>query len=229
MAHPEHTLSIPPPLGRNAVLLWAASVALGLGVAALGRLPAVFFSDLSGIHPPLMSAGLLPYVLTVGLAFAVAGGAVAALIQRQVLATQGVAVAHRWLLVTILGWAAGWALGLLPTSAMNHLTSVDPLTQAEIQLIPGLIGWMHVGIFSGFCQRMLMRRRLPLAWWWGLANAVAWILGALTCWAVYQLLAPWDSHLIGNLAPIAGGLVIGTATGLILQRRFAPAPASPPL
>jgi hypothetical protein len=220
MTHHEQALPITQPLGRNAVPLWAASVALGLGVAALGRLPAVFFSDLSGIHPPLMSAGLLPYILTIGLAFAVAGGAAAALIQRQVLAAQGIAVAHRWLLVTILGWAAGWALGLLPTSAMNHLTSVDPLTQAEIQLIPGLIGWMHVGIFSGFSQRILMRRRLPLPWWWGLANAVAWVLGALTCWAVYQLLAPWDSHLIGNLAPILAGLVIGAATGLILQRRF---------
>ena len=136
MTTPEPAVLLTQPLPRNAVLLWAASIALGLGVAALGRLPAVFFSDLSGIHPPLLGAGLLPYVLTVGLAFAIAGGATAALIQRQILAGQGIAVAHRWLLVTILGWAAGWALGLLPTSAMNHLTSVDPSPRPRSNCFP---------------------------------------------------------------------------------------------
>lgn len=100
-----------------------------------------------------------------------------------------------WVAVTIGGWLLGLFLTLIPgwlnwTSSLFHLD----------------VAFIVMGLSIGVGQWLLLRRRLPRAGWWIVANVAGWGLLALIT----------EGHSIGQLGLFTFGLLPACVTALML-------------
>lgn len=123
---------------------------------------------------------------------------------------------QRWVLATALAAALAWLIGLLPSTLIDAgLTLPLPL------LIGGGIVLGSVFLLSiGGAQWLVLRRYLPNANRWMLANAVAWPIGvAVPVLGIGAL--PEGAPLavvaaVGAFSGLAMGFVVGAITGTVL-------------
>jgi hypothetical protein len=206
----------PPRFTGRMVAVWAGSTALGLGIAALGHLPATF-GDLSGLDPASAQGGLLSYFMLSSLGFILAGGATTAFIQYVAFTMRRDTVATRWLWLTLAGWAIGWGFVLFQLQSQFERILVlsykpDPLTPT---LFTGIVHWAFAGFYIGIMQNLAAPKRS--VWWriWALLNPIAWAAGAAVYWGVYTLLAGTNGFVAGIVsALLAGGAIGGTISGI---------------
>ena len=108
-----------------------------------------------------------------------------------------------WILVTTLGWAAGWAAGL---AMLWKGTEDDTLIFAI------------VGAGVGMMQWLVLRRHIPQAGWWVLASAVGWGVGG----QYLEGLDQWALNDLGEGCILAFAIVgagVGMMQWLVLRRR----------
>ena len=109
-------------------------------------------------------------------------------------AQQGPRSSFNWLFLTLwtLAAAAGWLVGFL-------LIDVSPLGESTFGLTIGVAQWL------------ILRSKIPDAYWWILATGAGWIVGRL----IALLLFPPE---YGILAGSAIGAAMGSFQWLILRR-----------
>ena len=98
----------------------------------------------------------------------------------------------QWVLAGTLGWVAGGGLGALVGSA--------------------IVGQLAIGAVTSLFQWLVLRPRVPLAWWWIPLTTSGWVLA----WGLTVSFLPPQ---IGLLA----GLVLGGVTGaaqFVAMRRW---------
>ena len=97
-----------------------------------------------------------------------------------------------FLLLWTLATAAGWLVGFL-------LIDVSPLGESSFGLTIGIAQWL------------ILRSKIPNAYWWILATAVGWIIGRLLAIGFFP-------PEYGILAGSAIGAAMGSFQWLILRR-----------
>lgn len=95
-----------------------------------------------------------------------------------------------------------------------------------------------IGFYVGLIQWLILRKRVPRAGWWVLANMVGWPLGLGVVWllnwaipTVLQKVVPIEvGVLVGTITGLLmGGLVLGLITGIVLTwllKEIPPLPGS---
>ncbi len=101
--------------------------------------------------------------------------------------------AGRWVLVTMLGWAAGFALGVLLAQRLG-------LAEAAFGLVTGAVAGTILGLF----QWIYLRGRVTSASWWLPASIFAWASTLI----FYQPGASWIGVFYGTLSGIVTGVAI---------------------
>ncbi len=80
-----------------------------------------------------------------------------------------------WIPATVLGYSLGMLLTLGLRGALVYLETAEPFYESWTKNMFFIL----LGLSIGACQWLLLRRRLPRAGWWIIANIVGWGLLAL--------------------------------------------------
>ncbi|HMA33323.1 MAG TPA: hypothetical protein VKY74_02490 [Chloroflexia bacterium] len=192
-----------------AVAGWAAAVAVGLAVTALGHFPALSVYYFGGLSPGDYRADWPLYGRA--LAFTVLGGLIIGLIQWRILAALGETLTFkRWLGIPLV-WLMGWAMVIF----MHGFTLQGQLGRIDYdrrELLPelALIGWFYPALMQIILQRDLRARRdHPFV---ALLTLSGWAVGGLVYW--------WLLDRFGNgftstiLLALPAGAVVGGLIGL---------------
>lgn len=113
--------------------------------------------------------------------------------------------ASDWILNGAAGWAAGYAVGLL---IIQNLTG---------SLLGVIIGFLLFGAAIGLIQWPVLRREIPNALPWILANIIGWALGLGINQIVLNAIFgtdPSSPAAVSAVSAILIGLVAGAITGL---------------
>ena len=104
-----------------------------------------------------------------------------------------------WICACVAGWTMAWGVGIL-------LTPGNPF-------LGNLIG----GLFVGVAQWFVLKDKLKESSWWILATALGSAIGGLT----FAIIGVAAFSVLGFLvANIVGGISVGVAQWLILQRQL---------
>jgi hypothetical protein len=120
-----------------------------------------------------------------------------------------------WVLATAAAAVVAYIIGLIPSQG-GDLSRLHPAVLAGGAAMLGTIFVVSIG----FAQWLVLRRILPSAGWWILANAVAWPLGVMVP-VVGLTLVPDGAPvaLMGGVGLASGllmGVVVGAITGFAL-------------
>ncbi len=137
----------------------------------------------------------------------------------------------RWVLLTALGAAFAWAVGMLP-STFDEWQDWPP---AALAVSASLAAVLLLGSI-GTAQWFELHRHISRAWRWAAGSAAAWAAGL----AVFMLVAPplwqpgqpaWVIAAIGVAAAVLMAVAMALVTGLVLIRlmpwRQVPGPNTP--
>ena len=138
-----------------------------------------------------------------------------------------------WVLATALGAFVAWTLGMIPSTFLftGPDTGVAAPSEMSDLLIYALAAGMGlvVGSILGVPQWLALRRHLPKAGWWVLANALAWMVGMVVVFMGTSFI-PAEGitvqvALLLLLFVVIAGAVVGAVHGLVLiwtlrQRRL---------
>lgn len=215
------------PVGLRFWLSWIAANALGeligLGTTASVTVGAFMIND----RLPLW----LGLALGVGVALVggvVEGGTVGTA-QWLVLRRALPAMRWRsWALATAVGGFIAWVLGMLPSTIMSATAHAATAATAAggspadipdaVQLVlAAAMGLFVLGPILGVPQWRVLRRFVPRAGWWVLANGVAWAVGMPLVFLGVQAGAaggsPWRAIAAGALSLLAAGAAVGAVHG----------------
>jgi hypothetical protein len=191
-------------------LLWLAATALGelAGFAVpvvLGLLASYFLKEASGMFGLMIVAGFCE-------------GAVLGFAQSLVLKRYISNVIQRdWIIYTGIAAAVAWTIGMLP-GALGDISRINFI----VVVIAGLILVPIFLLSIGFAQWLVLRRHVKNAWWWILANTVAWPLGVFISIAVLAIVPDGSPLAVWIIAGLFGGLLmgleVGAITGIVLAR-----------
>ncbi|HJS19116.1 MAG TPA: hypothetical protein VJ785_10215 [Anaerolineales bacterium] len=180
-------------LARNELGLWLGwTLATALGML-LGFLPSILLVNVLDLQ---WARVIVPLV----------AGFLIGLAQWAVLRNYLVE-SYDWVLAGGTSWAVGYALGLF---LINSLSNTG---------LGGVIAYALFGVIVAIVQWPLLRREIPNAWVWILANAIGWGLGfyfgqmSLNLFFNDPAIAPIAST---SLVSTVSGLVAGAITGLAL-------------
>jgi hypothetical protein len=179
-------------LRHNEFALWLSWTAATLAGMLIGFLPFVPLIDSLDL---LLARILIP--LWAGLLIGIF----------QLIALRGFLTHKLDLLVHGVGWALGYALGLLTIQILNK------------NIFQVLVGYLLFGIIVAVIQWPVMRREIPHAFVWVIATVAGWALGAYISTLVMNVLAkngpivPIVSFLVSS---VVTALVAGAITGLAL-------------
>lgn len=138
-------------------------------------------------------------------------------------ALSGVSTA-RWTIATALGAGAAWTLGMLPSTIVGLFASQaagatpapEPLVGPLRYVLAAGLGLL-LGPFLGIPQFLVLRRHVPHAGRWVLANAAAWALGMPAVFVGMHLVGPDPTlprfALGAAVTGLAAGLVVGAIHG----------------
>jgi hypothetical protein len=106
-----------------------------------------------------------------------------------------------WMPATLLGYALGLLLTLLLREALISSGTAAAFYQSSAQNV----SFVFLGLSIGMAQWLLLRRRLPRAGWWIVANVVGWGLLALII-----------GGMLGLFGIMALGLLPSSVTAVML-------------
>jgi hypothetical protein len=122
-----------------------------------------------------------------------------------------------WVVVTALGAMAAYLLAMIAVAlgdfAQRHMV---------LLVVGGVVLGIGFLLSIGLPQWLVLRRHLPKAGWWMLANAVAWPLGVALPFILLALVPDASPFWVWAVAGIASGvlmgLIVGAITGVVLVR-----------
>lgn len=129
-----------------------------------------------------------------------------------------------WVLATAIGAFVAWTLGMIPSTFI--FTGADTAGAAPSQMsdlmVYALAAVMGLGLGSilGVPQWLVLRRHLPKAGWWVLANALAWMVGMVVVFVGTNFIPPEGISISVALMLLlflfAAGAAVGAVHGLVL-------------
>lgn len=133
----------------------------------------------------------------------------------------------RWTLATALGAFIAWIMGMIPSFMMgndNGMQGPGPSEEMVIILAAGM--GILLGPVLGIPQWVVLRRHLPSAGWWILANSAAWGIGMPIIFIGIGMIADGNNPLgvniaMGALTCAVAGAAVGAVHGVALKRLIA--------
>ncbi len=129
-----------------------------------------------------------------------------------------------WVGATALGACIAWTLGMIPSTLL--FSGTDTGTAAPGQMSDLVIYALAAGLglvagsILGAPQWLALRRHLPKAGWWVLANALAWMLGMVVVFLGTSFIPAQGMTLhvalVLLLFVVAAGALVGAVHGLVL-------------
>jgi hypothetical protein len=129
-----------------------------------------------------------------------------------------------WVLATAIGAFVAWTLGMIPstfifTGADTGGAASAPMSDLMVYALAAVMGFV-LGLILGVPQWLVLRRHLPKAGWWVLANAVAWMVGMMIVFVGTSFIPPEGISISVALMLLlflfAAGAAVGAVHGLVL-------------
>lgn len=128
-----------------------------------------------------------------------------------------------WALATALGACIAWTLGMIPSIFMfngSNGGTGGPGAMSELMIYMLAAGMgLVLGPILGVPQWLALRRHVPDAGWWVLANALAWMLGMVIIFIGTSFIPPsgftWQIAML-LLFVVVAGAVVGAVNGWFL-------------
>jgi hypothetical protein len=128
-----------------------------------------------------------------------------------------------WMLATVIGAFVAWTLGMIPSTLIGATeaaaTPPPEISHALRYALAALMGAV-LGPLLGLPQWWVLRRYVPQAAWWVLANTAAWAVGMPVVFVGASLLRPGGfsmSLVVIAIAALAStGAVVGAIHGTVL-------------
>jgi len=129
-----------------------------------------------------------------------------------------------WALATALGACVAWTLGVIPSILLSTAPDTGGAAPGEMSdlVVYALAAGMGLvlGPVLGVPQWLVLRRHLPKAGWWVLANALAWMVGMVVIFIGTSFI-PAEGitlpvALLLLLFVVAAGALVGAVHGLVL-------------
>lgn len=148
-----------------------------------------------------------------------------------------------WLLVTVAGMAVGNSVGTI-INIHFAFTMGDSIGPEVVRWgLDHAAGGLLNGAILGLAQWLVLRQRVVHAYWWILANAIAWTMGVVVVRTLYvnvtfaetasimKLLGAGLFHILEEASYLVldiwapeglsiAGAVVGMSTGIVLIRLF---------
>jgi hypothetical protein len=129
-----------------------------------------------------------------------------------------------WVLATALGACIAWTLGMIPSTFLfsgPETGTAGPGGMSDLVIYALAAGMgLVLGSILGVPQWLALRRHVPKAGWWILANAAAWLLGMVVVFMGTSFIPAdgitWPVALVLLLFVVAAGAVVGAVHGLML-------------
>ena len=129
-----------------------------------------------------------------------------------------------WVLATAIGAFVAWTLGMIPSSFMFAGADSGGAASAQMSdlMVYALAAAMGIvlGTILGVPQWLVLRRHLPKAGWWIVANALAWMIGMVVVFMGTSFIPAegitLQVALLLLLFVIVAGAAVGAVHGLVL-------------
>jgi hypothetical protein len=129
-----------------------------------------------------------------------------------------------WALATASGACVAWTLGMIPSTLLFNGPDTGTTTPSEMSdlVIYALAAAMGLvlGTILGVPQWLALRRHVPKAGWWVLANALAWMIGMVVVFIGTSFIPAegisLSIALLLLLSVVAAGAAVGAVNGLVL-------------
>ena len=226
--------------GKPGALVWLMWIlACAVGEVAGGVMVGLLL-ETTGWYGVILSSGLVGWAIHLAIIGAIVGLA---------LGTSQLFVLGRriqpfwWLLATVTGMAVANSVGTIIN--MHLAFTMGDRIGPEVVLwgLDHAAGGLLNGVILGLAQWLVLRQRAVHAYWWILANAIAWTMGVVIVRTLYvnvtfaetaslmKLLGIDLFHILDKAsylvldmwAPeglIIAGAVVGMSTGIVLIRLF---------
>jgi hypothetical protein len=129
-----------------------------------------------------------------------------------------------WVLATAIGAFVAWTLGMIPSTFMfagsdSGGAASTHMSDLVIYALAAVMGFV-LGAILGVPQWLVLRRHLPRAGWWVLANALAWMVGMVIVFVGTNFIPPEGITLnvafVLLLFLLIAGAAVGAIHGLVL-------------
>lgn len=126
---------------------------------------------------------------------------------------------YAWVLATAIGAFVAWTLGMIPSTFMvagAGSGGATPVQMSDLMIyaLAAVMGFV-LGPILGVPQWFVLRRHLPKAGWWILANALAWMVGMVIVFVGTNFISPEGINLNVALALLLFLFIAGAAVGAI--------------
>lgn len=190
---------------------------LGLGLSAVAGIAFFMVNDALSLGAAV--AGAFGVALASGL---VEGGIVGSaqwLVLRERLP---VLPWRSWTFATVRGAFIAWVLGMVPSTVISVIARAQKASAAALDggppdwlqyTLAAAMGLLALGPILGIPQWRVLRRYVPRAGWWVVANGVAWAVGMPIVFVAAGATGPSSSPVTIALSVAIGLLVAGAAVG----------------
>jgi hypothetical protein len=129
-----------------------------------------------------------------------------------------------WVLATAIGAFVAWTLGMIPSTFIftgTHTAAAAPSQMSDLMVyaLAAVMGFV-LGSILGVPQWLVLRRHLPKAGWWVLANALAWMVGMVIVFVGINFIPSGGSTISASLMLLlflfVAGASVGAVHGLVL-------------
>lgn len=206
--------------GRTLWIRWVLANGLAelVGLTSTMALAAGAFAVNDSVS---LGLGLLIAVAVAALGAAVEGVVVGGLQWRVVRPALQELQLRDWVVATSAGAFVAWALGMLPSTLISaagaatspEATSFEPALWLQL-VMAALMGFV-LGPVLGVPQWLVLKRTVPLAGWWVVANANAWALGMPMIFLATSRIEAGDPAWLIAAYVAAGCLAAGLAVGAV--------------
>lgn len=117
---------------------------------------------------------------------------------------------REWVLPTALAALLAWIIGMVPSTFVDFST-IEPATLIAGGSVLGILFLLTMG----GAQWLTLRRYVPHAWWWIVANAVAWPAGVAMPFVTLGVIPDDSPAALMIAAGIVGGVLMGVVVGAI--------------
>jgi hypothetical protein len=118
--------------------------------------------------------------------------------------------ARSWVTATAAGAALAWAIGMVPSTFYDTLSTLPAPVLAALAVPAGLALLATIGV----AQWTVLRRHVARAGVWVAANALGWLAGLVVVFAAIGV-APAGSPVLVVLCGVLGGLGMGLTMALV--------------
>lgn len=135
---------------------------------------------------------------------------------------------REWAIATAVGAGIAWALGMLPSVLMSFVPAQSSANSSQVFNVTGPTTYLlaiamgiALGAILGTAQWAVLRRYVPSAGWWILANAIAWAVGMALVFAGMGFIPDNGAVTAGIIAVLIlfvalAGMLVGAIHGLAL-------------